>query len=81
MKDRQPRLIVVDDEPGMLGLIERAVRPSGYDVSVYTSAREALGRLETEPADVAIVDLRMPEIGGLDLLRQMLPTRIQRFEE
>ena len=69
MKDRQPRLIVVDDEPGMLGLIERAVRSSGYDVSVYTSAREALSRLESEPADVAIVDLRMPELGGLDLLR------------
>jgi DNA-binding NtrC family response regulator len=69
MKDRQPRLIVVDDEPGMLGLIERAVRTTGYDVAVYTSAREALARLETEPADVAIVDLRMPELGGLDLLR------------
>jgi two-component system response regulator HydG len=69
MTERQPLLFVIDDEPGMLGLIERVVQPIGYDVSAHTSAREALLRLGVEPADVALVDLRMPELGGLDVLR------------
>ena len=69
MTDHQPTLVVVDDEPGMLGLIERAMRPAGYEMALYTSAREALTRLASEPAEVAIVDLRMPELGGLDVLR------------
>ena len=64
-----PRVIVIDDEPGMLGLIERIIAPIGCQVALYTSPQEALAGLATEPADVAIVDLRMPEIGGLDVLR------------
>jgi DNA-binding NtrC family response regulator len=62
-------VIVIDDEPGMLGLLERIIAPIGCHVALYTSPQEALARLATEPADVAIVDLRMPEIGGLDVLR------------
>lgn len=69
MSERKPLLVVIDDEPGILGLIERAVQPTGYDVKLHGSAREALSHLAVEPADVALVDLRMPEIGGLDVLR------------
>jgi two-component system response regulator HydG len=69
VSERRPLLFVIDDEPGMLGLIERVVRPTGYEVSMHTSAREALARLASESADVALVDLRMPELGGLDVLR------------
>ena len=74
---RKPLLIVVDDEPGVLGLIERVVRPTGYDVALYTNGREALAHLATEPADVALVDLRMPELGGLDVLRAVREVRPQ----
>ena len=75
MIGRKPLLIVVDDEPGVLGLIERIVRPTGYEVALYTSGREALFHLATEPADVALVDLRMPELGGLDVLRAVREAR------
>jgi DNA-binding NtrC family response regulator len=63
VSERKPLLVVVDDEPGMLGLIERAVQSTGYEVKLHGSAREALSHLAVEPADVALVDLRMPEIG------------------
>jgi DNA-binding NtrC family response regulator len=65
----KPRIVVIDDEPGVLNLMERVIAPTGYEVALFTSASEALSRLATEPADVAIVDLRMPEINGLDVLR------------
>lgn len=69
MKPDTPVLLAVDDEPGMLALIERFARTVGFEVRTHTSARLALERLPQEPADVALVDLRMPEIGGLDVLR------------
>src|SRR5689334_21435225 len=53
----------------MLALVERVVRPTGFRTVLHRSAREALAWLASEPADVALVDLRMPEVGGLDVLR------------
>jgi CheY-like chemotaxis protein len=64
VSERKPLLIVVDDAPGMLRLIERALQPSGYRVELYARAREALSRITIASADVALVDLRMPEIGS-----------------
>ncbi|MFL5274881.1 MAG: sigma-54-dependent transcriptional regulator [Myxococcales bacterium] len=66
---RPPVLVVIDDEPNTLSLIERAVRPEGYKTILHASAREALAALGAERPDVALVDLQMPEIGGLDVLR------------
>ncbi|HXG55781.1 MAG TPA: response regulator, partial [Vicinamibacterales bacterium] len=65
----QPRLVVIDDEPGMLALVERIARPVGFDVEMHTSARLALAQLELRPADAALVDLRMPELGGIEVLQ------------
>jgi DNA-binding NtrC family response regulator len=65
----EPLLLVIDDEPGMLALVERAVRSTGFRILSHTSAREALAMLPSERADVALVDLQMPELGGLDVLR------------
>ena len=69
MTGAAPVLLVVDDEPGMLALIERIVAPTGFQTVLHSSAREALDRLAVDRADVALVDLRMPELGGLDVLR------------
>jgi DNA-binding NtrC family response regulator len=64
-----PRLLVVDDEPGVLRLIERFARKIGFDVTTAASGKEALARLASEKAAVALVDLRMPEVDGLEVLR------------
>jgi two-component system response regulator HydG len=69
MAAAQPLLMVIDDEPGMLALVERIARPAGFDVALHTDGRRALAELSTRPADAALVDLRMPEIGGLEVLR------------
>ena len=69
MTAASPVLLVIDDEPGMLALVERAVRSTGFRTILHTSAREALAILPAERANVALVDLRMPELGGLDVLR------------
>jgi DNA-binding NtrC family response regulator len=65
----QPVLLVVDDEPAILHLVERVVRAEGFTTILHSNPREALERLQLERPDVALVDVQMPEIGGLDVLR------------
>ena len=67
----RPLLLVVDDEPPVLKVIERVAAKAGYDVVMCTSGTEALRVLMRKPADLAMVDLRMPDVNGLDLLRQI----------
>lgn len=65
------RLLVVDDEPGVLQLVERFARELGFDVQYRGSGREALAALPDLKPDVALVDLQMPELDGIDVLRAM----------
>lgn len=69
MNGDKPVLLVVDDEPGILTLIDRFARKLGFEVATAASGREALTRLEAHKAEVALVDLRMPEVDGLEVLR------------
>jgi DNA-binding NtrC family response regulator len=67
----KPVLLVVDDEPGIVRLIERYARKIGFEVSTATSGNEALEKLATERAAAALVDLRMADVDGLEVLRRI----------
>jgi two-component system response regulator PilR (NtrC family) len=69
MTGQQPMLIVVDDEQGILDVVSRFARRAGFDVMACSGGGEAIALLQTRHADVAMVDLRMPDIGGLDVIR------------
>ena len=64
-----PTLLVIDDEPGMLTLIERFARGLSFNVVCHNGAGGVLGRIEEIHPDVVVVDLQMPEINGLEVLR------------
>ncbi len=66
-----PSLLVVDDEQPVLALIERVAHNAGYDVMTCSNGSDALRLLARKPADLAMVDLRMPDVSGLDLLRDI----------
>ncbi len=67
-------ILVVDDEPQMLIAIQETLRRRGYAVSTAASGIEALCRLKERCFDLILTDLRMPEIGGIDLLRKVRST-------
>src|SRR5207245_3477215 len=65
----RPVLLVIDDEPGVVAMIERFAGGQDFDVIARADGRQLLAELGTLTADVALVDLRMPEVGGLDVLK------------
>ncbi len=64
-------ILVVDDYAVTLRVLSAQLRKHGYEVIMAGSAREALERLAETPADLAILDIAMPEVDGLTLLRQL----------
>ena len=60
---------MVDDDPQIVDLIERFGENAGFEVESCPGGREALDRVAHQRIDVAVIDLRMPDVGGLEVLR------------
>ncbi|HEX9051277.1 MAG TPA: sigma-54 dependent transcriptional regulator [Anaeromyxobacter sp.] len=65
---RPARVIVVDDEPTLLKALEALLRRHGHDVVALESPIAATQRLAQEDFDVALLDIKMPQLSGLELL-------------
>ncbi|PYO26092.1 MAG: hypothetical protein DMD85_01165 [Candidatus Rokuibacteriota bacterium] len=65
------KILVVDDERSILVLLKEALGQWGYQVTTTASAAEALGILKSELFDALITDIRMPDMSGLELLREV----------
>src|SRR5205085_10230529 len=63
----RPLLLVVDDEIPVLKVVERLAARIGFDVVTCANGADAMRTLLRRPADLAMVDLRMPDVNGLDL--------------
>ena len=66
-----PVVLFIDDEPSILSALRRLFRPQGYRVLLADSGRAGLATLETEPVDLVVSDMRMPEMDGAALLEQV----------
>jgi DNA-binding response OmpR family regulator len=66
------RILVVDDEKNLLKLYEKELREEGYEVSIACSGPEALEKLRVAAIDLVILDIRMPEVNGLETLKQIM---------
>ena len=77
MTGQRPVLVVVDDEQGILDLVSRFASRAGFDVVTCSGGREAIEYLQRHRADLLMVDLRMPDVGGLDVLRTVRETDAQ----
>jgi DNA-binding NtrC family response regulator len=69
MTSQRPLLVIVDDEQGILDVVSRFAERAAFDVLACADGREAIGVIQTRRPDLVLVDLRMPEVGGLDILR------------
>jgi len=64
-------ILVVDDEAGMCHILKRLLGDQGYEVFTSQSAEDALDLVQTKHPDVAFLDIRMPDMDGLELLAEM----------
>jgi two-component system, NtrC family, response regulator HydG len=62
-------VLVVDDAPDTLELIQRNLAAAGYGVLTAPGVPEAIGILKATPVDLVVTDLKMPHVSGLDLAR------------
>ncbi|HUF72993.1 MAG TPA: sigma 54-interacting transcriptional regulator [Gammaproteobacteria bacterium] len=65
------RILLVDDDPGLLRLLSIRLRAESYEVEAVESAREALGALPVFRPDLVITDLRMEKMDGIGLLKEI----------
>jgi DNA-binding response OmpR family regulator len=64
----RPTVMLVDDEPDILGFVETALRDEGYGVVATTNAPEALRSVRAESPDLILLDARMPRMDGAAFL-------------
>jgi two-component system, NtrC family, sensor kinase len=69
-------ILVIDDEPGVIQLCQRLLERANFHVLAITQAMQGLDLLEQAPVDLLLVDIRMPDIDGfqvIDLARRRRP--------
>src|SRR5882672_12046482 len=63
------RIVIVDDEPNIGLSLQLILEREGYSVLIHHSAAEFRARMATERADLCMLDVRLPDGNGIDLLR------------
>jgi DNA-binding NtrC family response regulator len=64
-----PKILVVDDEMIVCESCQRILEEEGYEVEIALSGKEAFEKMKAHPFDIVITDLKMPGIGGMEILK------------
>jgi DNA-binding response OmpR family regulator len=64
-------ILVVDDDKSILRTFTRILQKSGYEIDVAETGREAMDKAENQHYDLALVDIRLPDMDGTDLLAKL----------
>jgi two-component system, response regulator, stage 0 sporulation protein F len=65
------KILLVDDEEGIQLLYQEEFQDEGYEVTSAFTGEEALEKFKTEVPDLVILDIQMPGMNGIEVLRQM----------
>jgi two-component system, sensor histidine kinase and response regulator len=66
-----PKILITDDEPNSLYAIEMLLSPEPYEISFADGGAATLSQFETEPPDVLLLDVMMPDMTGYDVCRRL----------
>jgi CheY-like chemotaxis protein len=70
------RILVVDDKNELLHLMRRVLEDEQYQVSILQEGRDAFSRVKNQLPDLLILDLKLGEISGQDILKQLKDDRV-----
>lgn len=65
------RILVIDDDPAVTSLLQRGLAFEGFAVDIASTGEEGLVVTREQPPDLIILDIMMPGIGGLEVLRRL----------
>ena len=65
------RILVIDDKPNLLALLRMLLEEEQYQVSVLQDGREAVQVIRDNPPDLVILDLKLDEVSGTDILESL----------
>src|SRR3977135_3087804 len=68
-----PTIALVDDDRNILTSVSMALESEGYRVQTYTDGASALDGFDTGMPDLAILDIKMPRMDGMEMLRRLRP--------
>ncbi len=71
MTETAANILIVDDDVSVLHFLARLLTKEGYTVTTSTSGEDALTHIEAQDFDLALVDLRMPQMDGIDVLAEL----------
>lgn len=65
------KILVIDDEVEITSLLKKFLEKEGYEAITANSAKEGIEKLQTEKPNVILLDVRMPEMNGLDAMKRI----------
>ncbi len=73
--EKQKNILVVDDDKSILRIITRILQKQGYNTCTAETGREAEEAISNQSYDLALIDVKLPDTDGVDLLQKMQATR------
>ena len=74
MENSKKRILVIDDDKSILRTFTRILQKNGYDIEVAETGKEALEKSKKKRYDLALIDIRLPDMDGTDLLIKLQKT-------
>ena len=71
MKKTPKRILVIDDDPGMIKVLEKWLKVAGREVVAALSGKSGLKRAKEESPDLIVIDLMLPDIGGIEVAQKL----------
>lgn len=74
MTNSKKRILVIDDDKSILRTFTRILQKSGYEIDVAETGKEGLEKSKSKSYDLALIDIRLPDMDGTDLLMKLQQT-------
>jgi DNA-binding response OmpR family regulator len=71
MSENKKVILVVDDDKSILRTFTRILQKSGYEIDVAETGKEAIDKADSRHYDLALVDIRLPDMDGTELLAKL----------
>ena len=65
------RIFVIDDEPDLVKIATDLLESDGYVVTSFLSPRDAIRKIQENPPDLILLDIRLPDIDGIEVCKRL----------